>query len=189
MALGDGDGDWRTWWRRGFGASLVLALVIGLFWSFQPSGFEDEPAVAESEEPSEKPSKRAKKSDRKEEKQVADEPSEPPEDTGMSKEEAKELIDAARPPEETTVQVLDAGGGSTATNDAAEALRELGYDVVAINTSRLDYPTTTVLFTEGNEAEAEALRARDERFGETGLNERLSEGVDVHVVVGPDWEG
>src|SRR3712207_7722092 len=62
-------------------------------------------------------------------------------------------IDAARDPEETTVQVLDAGGGSTATNDAADALREFGYDVVAINSSRIDYPTTTVLFTEGNDAE------------------------------------
>ena len=189
MGFGYGDGDWHTWWRRGCGASLILALVIGLFWSFQPSGFDDEPAVAESQEASEKPSKAEKKPDRQDEEETAEEPSEPAEDTELSEEEAEELIDAARPPEETTVQVLDAGGGSTATNEAADALRELGYDVVAINTSRLDYPTTTVLFTDGNEAEADALRARDERFAETGLNERLSEGVDVHVVVGPDWDG
>ena len=189
MAFGERGGDWHAWWRRGFGASLVLALVIGLFWSFQPSGFEDEPAVVESQEASERPSKATKKPVPQDEEQTAEEPSEPAEENGLSKEEARALIDGARPPEETTVQVLDAGGGSTATNDAADALRELGYDVVAINTSRLDYPTTTVLFTDGNEAEADALRARDDRFAETGLNERLSEGVDVHVVVGPDWEG
>ena len=182
------DGDWHTWWRRGFAAALMLALVGGLIWSFQPSGFEDEPAVAERQEASERPKKDGHKQDPDDEEQLAGQKSEASEDTGLSEEEAEELIDAARPPEETTVQVLDAGGGSTATNDAADALRELGYDVVAINTSRLDYPTTTVLFTEGNEAEAEAVRARDERFAETGLNERLSEGVDVHIVVGPDWE-
>ena len=188
MQSADRRGDWHVWWRRGFGTALVLALVVGLVWAFQPSGFEDEPVVAGDEEASERPRRGADKPKADDEDQLAGgDESEASEDTGLSDEEAEELIDAARPPEETTVQVLDAGGGSTATNDAADALRELGYDVVAINTSRLDYPTTTVLFTQGNEAEAVALRARDERFAETGLNERLSEGVDVHIVVGPDW--
>lgn len=184
-----GRGDWHTWWRRGFGAALILALVVGLFWAFQPTGFEDEPEVADNAEATERPRRGGNKDRADDEEQLAEGESEAPEDTGLSEAEAKELIDAARPPDETTVQVLDAGGGSSATNEAADALRELGYDVVAINSSRLDYPTTTVLFTEGNEAEAEAVRARDERFAETGLNDRLSEGVDVHIVVGADWEG
>ena len=184
-----GEADWRTWWRRAFATTLILALVIGLYVSFRPSGFEDSPEVAgvsESTEPP-APDESAAADEGAEDEEQIEEESEPPEDTGLTKAEAQALIDAAREPGETTVQVLDAGGGSDATSDAADALRELGYDVVAINSSRQDYPTTTVLFTDGNEAEAEALRARDERFAETARNERLSEGVDVHIVVGPDW--
>lgn len=176
------DPEWRVWWRRGFAAFLLLALFAGLFLSFRPSGFDDEPEVASDAEETEAPSEAPGEGE-------ADptEPAESDEDDGLSEAEAEELIAAARDPEETTVQVLDAGGGSTATNDAADALREMGYDVVAINSSRTDYDVTTVLFTDGNEAEAQALRARDEKFAEIGPNERLSEGVDLHVVVGPDW--
>ena len=177
------DPEWRVWWRRGFAAFLVLTLVVGLYLSFRPTTFEEEPDVAGADE-SEKPRRQ-----RPQEREPDDEESEIIVDEGLSDEEIDELIAAARDPEETTVQVLDAGGGSSATNEAADALREMGYDVVAINSSRTDYPTTTVLYTEGNEAEAEALPARDERFAETAPNERLSEGVDLHVVVGPDWAG
>lgn len=176
--------DWRVWWRRGFATALILALVVGLFLSFRPSGFDERPDVAAGE-PSEQATERPEPDD--DDNSQLDE-SEAPEDTGLTRAEADELIAAARDPEETTVQVLDAGGGSNATNDVADTLREMGYDVVAINSSRADYPITTVLFTEGNEPEAEALRARDERFSETATNERLSEGVDVHIAVGPDWE-
>ena len=186
----DGEPEWHYYWRRGFAAALVLALVLGLYWSFRPSGFDDTPSVAGDEQATENPGNKGGGGgggggDDDEEPQ-ADE-SEPAEDEGLSEEEAEELIAAARDPEETTVQVLDAGGGSDATADVAEVLSELGYDVVAINASRVDFLTTTVLFTDGNEAEAEALRARDERFAEIAPNERLSDGVDVHIVVGPDW--
>ncbi len=85
------------------------------------------------------------------------------------------------------MQVLDAGGGSAATEDVDQVLRELGYDVVAVNAARQGRTVTTVLYTEGNEAEAEALRAREQRVAEVGRNETLSEGVDLHVVVAPDW--
>lgn len=182
------DPVWRVWWRRGFAAFLVLTLVVGLYLSFRPTTFEEEPEVVTAEEtetPKKQPRPQVVEPDDEESEVVEDED----EDEDLSDDEIAELIDAARDPEATTVQVLDAGGGSTATNEAADILREMGYDVVAINSSRTDYPVTTVLYTEGNEAEAEALPARDERFAETAPNERLSEGVDLHVVVGPDWAG
>ena len=174
---------WRVWWRRGFAAFLAAALVLGLFLSFRPSGFDDSPDLATD----------AGRSERAQASEPVAPPSEAepvePDDDGLTPAQAQQLIDAARAPEETTVQVLDAGGGSDAANDAADALREFGYDVVAINSSRTDYPITTVLFTAGNEAEAQALPARDERFAEIGPNERLSDDVDIHVVVGADWDG
>lgn len=177
---------WWAWRRRAFGAFLASALVIGLFLSFRPTGFETEEVA--QEEPTTPPSRANRPNTR-----PKPAPSKPAEEAtdgldGLTDEEADALIEAARPPEETTVQVLDAGGGSSATSAAQDALTEMGYDVVATNTSRIDYPETTVLYTEGNDAEAEALRARDARFGEIALNERLSDAVDIHVVVGPDWE-
>lgn len=179
--------QWRLWWRRGFAAFLALALLLGLYLSFRPAGFEDEPEVAGEAEPSDSASESAPEP---EPTAATSEPAaEPTEaDEGLTPDQAEDLIAAARPPEETSVQLLDAGGGSDAVNEAAEVLREIGYDVVAINPSRTEYDTTTVLFTDGNQAEAQALPAHDERFAEVAPNERLSDGVDVHVVVGSDWE-
>lgn len=185
------DPPWRVWRRRVFGTALAAALAIGLFLSFRPTTFDDE-EVASEQEPTEEPERdRGNKSGgngggKNGGNNDDDEPAEE-ESEGLTAGEADELIADARDPDQTTVQVLDAGGGSDATASVQEALTELGYDVVAVNTSRLDYPTTTVLYTEGNDAEAEALRARDERFAEIEPNERLSTGVDIHVVVGPDW--
>lgn len=180
--------EWRLWWRRGFAAFLVLALLIGLYLSFRPAGFEDEPELAGEAEPSANPSEPTPTPAPTPTAPPSEPAAEPTEDEGLTPKEAEDLIAAARPPEETSVQLLDAGGGSDAVNEAAEVLRELGYDVVAINPSRTEYDTTTVLFTEGNQAEAQALPARDERFAAVAPNERLSDGVDVHVVVGSDWE-
>ena len=186
----------RAWWRRLFGASLVLALLLGLYLSFRPGGFEDPPpdlasddatqAPDQDEEPPPPPDGGDQDGGDQAEDEGGDEEAEE-EDEGLTEEEAQELIDAARDPSETSVQVLDAGGGSSAASDVAAVLGDLGYDVVAINSSRVDYDVTTVLYTSGNDAEAEALHARDDRFAATEPNERLSEGVDLHVVVGPDW--
>ena len=181
----------HQWWRRAFGASLVLALVVGLYLSFRPGGFEEPPPNLASDDATRAPAEAEEQPppEEPEDDASAEEEPEEEEDPGLTDEEAKELIDAARDPAATSVQVLDAGGGSTAAADVADVLSGLGYDVVAINPSRADYDVTTVLFTAGNEAEAEAMRARDERFAETAPNERLSDGVDLHVVVGPDWTG
>jgi hypothetical protein len=185
----------HRWWRRAFAAALIFALVLGLYLSFRPADFEDPPpdlasddatqAPSDAEEQPAEPAPPAPDDEGEDESEIEEEE----EDPGLTEEEAQELIDAARDPSETTVQVLDAGGGSTAASDVADVLADLGYDVVAINPSRIDYDVTTVLFTADNDAEAEGLHARDERFAATAPNERLSEGVDLHVVVGPDWGG
>lgn len=97
------------------------------------------------------------------------------------------LIAAARAPQETTVQVLDAGGGGGLADAAADALDGLGYDIVSRASARADVTVTTVWFTEANEAQALGLRARDDRFADVAPNAGLSAGVDLHVLVGPDW--
>jgi hypothetical protein len=48
--------------------------------------------------------------------------------------------------------------------------------------------TTTVWFTDDQEAEAEAMRARENRVAEVAPNQGLSDGVNLHVLVGPDWD-
>jgi hypothetical protein len=184
----DGEPLWRIWWRRGFAAFLGIALLVGLYVSYRPAGFSAAPEVSteattepappgegDGETASEATSEAASEA-------VADE-------DAMTKAEAEAFIEKARDPEETSVQVLDAGGGATATAEAAEALRELGYDVVAVNSSRTDYTETTVLFTEGNRVAAMALRAREERVATAKPNERLSDAVDLHLVIAPDWGG
>jgi hypothetical protein len=75
----------------------------------------------------------------------------------------------------------------TRTLGVTDALEELGYPVVNVTSARADVAQTTVLHTGGSEA-AEALRARDERFGEVAPNEVFSDSVDLHVLVGPDWQ-
>lgn len=98
------------------------------------------------------------------------------------------IIAAAPPPQETTVQVLDGVGGSPRLPLLVAALEELGYEVVASNPARTDYAVTTVLFTEGNEHMARALQARDPRIVERRPNTAMSAAVDLHVVLGADWE-
>lgn len=186
------DVQWRVWWRRAFGTFLVLALVVGLYLSFRPAGFEEEPQVAEGEQTTEPavvtepPDDGGDAEEEPDGQEQADETEEPADDE-LTEEEIQELIAAARDPEETSVQVLDAGAGGSAADEVAALLRDLGYDVVAVNAAREDRAVTTVLFTEGNRAEAEALRAREQRVTEIAPNELLSDAVDLHVAVGTDW--
>ncbi len=100
----------------------------------------------------------------------------------------EELIAAAGPPSATTVQVLDAGGGGSRTSVAVEVLEDLGYNVVSVTSARARVTTTTVWFTEDYEAEAQAMRARENRVAEVAPNQGLSDGVNLHVLVGPDWD-
>lgn len=88
---------------------------------------------------------------------------------------------------EVSVQVLDAVGSGTFAQDAAAALRELGYEVVVINTTPRRVEQTTVLYTKGHKQAAEQLRSDDERFGQIRRNADFSPSVDLHVLVGPDF--
>ena len=86
--------------------------------------------------------------------------------------------------------MLEAGGGQATTEAAAAHLRdELGYDVIYVTSARVDVARTTVWFSQGNEDEARALRAREARVAVVEANQGLNEATDLHVLVGPDWAG
>lgn len=88
-----------------------------------------------------------------------------------------------------TVQVLDAVGTGTQAEAAADALRSLGYDVVVVNETPRRVDTTTVLATPGHADDAKALRAADPRFAVIKRNADFNQSVDLHVLVGPDFDG
>jgi hypothetical protein len=98
-----------------------------------------------------------------------------------------EQFGGAPTPEDTTIQVLDAGAGTQGIETVTDRLEELGYDIVAVNDATRDYDTTTVFFSDGQQDAAMALRARDARFSEIGPNPNLSEEVDLHIIAGRDW--
>lgn len=101
---------------------------------------------------------------------------------------AAALLAAAPPPPQTTVQVLDGVGASPLLDVLVSELEAMGYDIVATNPASTDYAVTTVLYSEGREAAAQALQARDPRITERRPNPGLSEDVDLHVVLGADWQ-
>ncbi len=167
--------------------ALALTLVGGLLWALNPeasTGFTIDGGGVATPEPAPQPAPTP-----------TPDPSPPPEEptptpTPTPTEDAEELIAAAREPSATTVQVLEAGGGQAATEAAAAHLRdELGYDVVFVTSARVDVTRTTVWFSQGNEDEARALRARDARVAVVEANQGLNEATDLHVLVGPDWDG
>lgn len=171
-----------------FVGGLLLALYVGLRWSLSPEARPDaasiaaaeaalEAAASESESPSEAPPTA--------EASVA--PVAPPTEIEPTT-SPEEFIARAKPPGETTVQVLDAGGGGAQVDAAISVLEQLGYQVIAVSPSSRDVTSTTVYFTAEAEAEAEALRARDPRFQQVEANRGLSEGVDIHVLVGPGFQ-
>lgn len=92
-------------------------------------------------------------------------------------------------PAEVSVQVLDAvGDGGVTASAAADELREAGFDVIVINRASRGYDVTTVFWTDGQgpggRAVAAALGTTEARV--TPEEVRLSDSVDVHVVVGTD---
>lgn len=162
---------------------LLGALIGGLVWAFNPSE-EGGVSVAEgTRTPTPTPTPTPEATAAPEAQNP--EPTTPePTETGPPPEE---LIAAAPEPSATSVQVLDAGGGGARAQDAAEALRELGYQVVNVTSARASVSSTTVWFNEQARDSALALRARDARVVEVAPNETLSTGVDLHLLVGPDW--
>lgn len=167
---------------------LLLTLYVGLRWALAIEAPPDATAIAEAEALRDQQASEAS--------EAAAVPSEATPTAAASATATpvptetvapEELIAAALPPGETTVQVLDAGGGNAAVDAVVAALEAIGYDVIAINDSSRDLTTTTVYFTDGNQPQAEGLRARDPRFQEVEPNQGLSDGVDIHVLVGSSF--
>ncbi|MEX0657702.1 MAG: helix-turn-helix domain-containing protein [Egibacteraceae bacterium] len=94
---------------------------------------------------------------------------------------------AGRAPEDTRVQVLHGPEQAPVVDDVVATLEAMGYQVVRVSAARTAFPSTTVLYSEGWEPEAEALAARDARFAEVAANSAFSAEVHLHVGVGPDW--
>lgn len=94
---------------------------------------------------------------------------------------------AALPPEETQVQVLHGDVAPDVVDDVVATLEALGYEVPWVSRVAETFPRTAVFHHDGRAAEAQALIARDPRFGEAELTALYSPDPDLHVVVGPDW--
>lgn len=197
------DPDARHFWRSLGSACLrataALALVAGLFAAVASLGRvpEDGPVVLGGPDPETDtgsglpgPSPEATVEPAQDAVELSGAP-EPPQDPVEPPADAdtpEALIAAAPPPEETTVQVLDGVGASPRLPALVASLEELGYDVVATNPASTAYPVTTVFFTDGSEPAARALQARDSRIVERRPSPGLSTEVDLHVVLGADWQ-
>jgi len=92
------------------------------------------------------------------------------------------------PAEPVTVQVLYLPALEDLAGEAAEVLRDLGYEVAAVNSTAREVDVTTVLATPGHEDDAAQLRERDPRFAELGENTDFNASVDLHVLIGPDFD-
>ena len=184
----------RTLFGFAIVGAIVVALLMALQWALNPEEQQTEffSVRTQTDEPVVPAADDAEDADEQDEEPEPEEaePEEPEEteEPGLSEEERQALTDAAPDPAETSVQVLDAGGGSEAMNAAADDVRELGYNVVNVTPSQTQVDATTAWWSDGHEPAAEAMRARDERIIAVGPNERLSDGVNLHLLVGPDWE-
>lgn len=174
-----------------FVGGLLLALYAGLSWALNPEDRPDAEAIAAAQAAADQSASEAAEASASESEAAAAEatatPTAVPTVTAPPTASPQELIAAARPPDETTVQVLDAGGGTARVDAAIGVLEQIGYRVVAISPSSRDVTQTTVYFTQGAQAEAEGLRAREPRFQVVEPNQGLSEGVDIHVLVGTEF--
>ena len=172
-----------------FVGGLLVALYVGLTWALNPEDRPDAATIAAAEAAAESAASEAAEAAASEAAEGAEEaPTATPTITVAPETESpQELIAAAKPPAETTVQVLDAGGGGARVDAAIGVLEQIGYQVVAISPSSRNVTQTTVYFTEGARAEAEGLRAREPRFQVVEGNQGLSEGVDIHVLVGTEF--
>lgn len=190
--------DSRHFWRSLTVATLRalggLALVVGLFAALSTIGGppEDGPAMIGEPHPTIDPST-DEAIDASTDEATADDPApEPSPGPGAegdpTLDAAQQILAAGPPPEETTVQVLDGVGASPNLPLLVAVLQDLGYRVVATNPAKTDYARTTVLYSEGREDAARALQARHGRIVEVRRSPGLSEAVDLHVVLGSDWQ-
>lgn len=169
-----------------FVGSLLVALYVGLDWALDIESRPDA-ASAAAQRAAEEASAEDVAASEAAPTPTAATPAASATPTAPATVDPEELIAAAAPPAETSVQVLDAGGGEARVDAVIAALEGIGYDIIARQSSSRDVDRTTVYYTEGNQPQAEGLRARDPRFQVVEANRGLSEGVSIHVLVGPDF--
>lgn len=87
-----------------------------------------------------------------------------------------------------TVQVLNGSGDADLLDEVVGVLEELGYEVVSTGRAARRYDETTVFWSAGHRDDAEDLRQADSRFIAVEPNERLDRTINLHVVIGADWE-
>ncbi len=93
-------------------------------------------------------------------------------------------------PANVSIQVLDAvldDDGAAADAYAARA-RGDGYRVVAVNKAIRVYTTTTVFYTPGNEAKARQVAAQYGFSAVEPAPDNLNPSVDIHLVIGTDYD-
>lgn len=97
----------------------------------------------------------------------------------------QEVVEDAE--DDGTVQVLYGFGLQDQAGEAAAVLRDLGYIVVAVNSTSHVVESTTVFATPGHTDLAERLLEEDARFGAIDENTVFSPDVELHVVVGAEF--
>lgn len=91
-------------------------------------------------------------------------------------------------PADLAVQVLVGTEDIEQVNDAVAALEDLGYDIVDREPSTRLFEETTIFYSPGHRADAEALRDADARFTiiEPAID-GLDQAIPLHIVIGADW--
>ncbi|MGI9017207.1 MAG: LytR C-terminal domain-containing protein [Euzebya sp.] len=170
-----------------FVGSLLLALYVGLTWALAIEDRPDAASIAAAQAAQDASEQAAASSETPAQTAAPATQAAPTPTAVPATVDPQELIAAALPPAETSVQVLNAGGGAAAVDSVVAALETIGYNVVSITSSSRKVDDTTVYFTADDEPQAQALRARDPRFQVVEANQGLNEGVNIHVLVGPGF--
>jgi hypothetical protein len=88
-----------------------------------------------------------------------------------------------------TVQVLNGSWRGGAASEVAARLRRSGYEVVAIQLALGEFPVSRIYYSEGHLADAIGLQRRFPEFRQVEpAPKRLSRTVDLHAVVGRDYQ-
>lgn len=114
---------------------------------------------------------------------VADEPAEEPSEAPDDDEDGGD-----DGPVLATVQVLNGSGDPDLLDEVVGILEELGYEVVSTGRAARRYDETTVFWSAGHRDDAADLRQADARFIAVEPNERLDRTINLHVVIGADWD-
>jgi LytR cell envelope-related transcriptional attenuator len=93
------------------------------------------------------------------------------------------------PVHDVTVQVLNGSWSAGAATNVAARLRRAGYDVVATQLALGEFPVSRLYYSEGHLADALGLQRRFPEFKQVEpAPQRLSRTVDLHAVVGRDYQ-